>query len=764
MSCHRFTKMCCAFLCGVFLSGATLFSSLTWAQETSLSERPTSLDIVPENAAFYAASMNHAAIHQAIFESRAYQRLEDSPVGKKMRSAYRRGKRRGWDQFGDNPFRMFLEGYADSIGSDGGKIAMSMLKQIFGNEIFIYAHDDWNSAEHAVSQLYTELIPLISRLDLDEPDARQELERAIRDNLAGVNTPTLVMGTVMDHPEQIESLLSMADNFMELMLSRSDELGFVDDAYEVLKDEDRYLLSFRIAGDSIPWDSILDRAPEFDFLSDVFQDKSLAVAFGVQGSYLILTVGPSLDHLDTLGEGPLLIQSPKFKPLAEAAKTYPIQSVAYVSEKTVRSQQRSQIGMIDYLVSLAEVALRSEWDDHPFVDRLLEQLRPDAEQFKTDLAAILPTPGAFLSFAYLHPEGIEGYIYDWSENRTLDDSQPLDLLKHIGNQPTFVIAGREKADHGQFEFVKKWGAKLFGYVETIVPDLIEDEENVTLFNDAMTQVKPILKRALETTEQELIPATKNGQNAIVIDFASRRESWHSEMPATGHAVPIPAAAILIEVHDREKIERAGTQYLACARDFLDFLKGFPDLDIPDDFEIPDPVELPLPGAVRYAYELPEEFQLDESLAPHALLSDHWLALAYSIDQSDAFLYPHSATFWGPMQDLDQPRMLAMFYDHLALVDALEAWAQYGLQLARDQGESLDLVNHAESDLLDFEEAELLESLDRVFDFVKCFHGYSSSTTMQDGVQVTHFSNAFSRCCGTLDWFPSGLVAERLSTI
>ena len=48
----------------------------------------SSLTIVPQDASFYWASMNHSAQWSGLIKSNAYQQLLGSPVGEKMRRAY----------------------------------------------------------------------------------------------------------------------------------------------------------------------------------------------------------------------------------------------------------------------------------------------------------------------------------------------------------------------------------------------------------------------------------------------------------------------------------------------------------------------------------------------------------------------------------------------------------------------------------------------------------------------------------------------------
>ncbi|MFO0455768.1 MAG: hypothetical protein ACK5Z0_07135, partial [Planctomycetota bacterium] len=51
----------------------------------------SSLDFAPADTAFYFATSSHQQIWNSFVQSRAYAALKDTPAGRKMRKAYRKG-------------------------------------------------------------------------------------------------------------------------------------------------------------------------------------------------------------------------------------------------------------------------------------------------------------------------------------------------------------------------------------------------------------------------------------------------------------------------------------------------------------------------------------------------------------------------------------------------------------------------------------------------------------------------------------------------
>ena len=724
-------------LCGLF---ATI--------DVAAQETPSSLSIVPRSASFYMASMNHKAQYEAVTNSRAYQQLMDSPVGEKMRRAYRNGRRRGWDQFGENPFRDYLEGYAATLGSAPGRLGMTFLREIFRNEFFVYAGSDWNDAADAIGSAYGEVFQLMQGRDPSEFDEEfiQQLIPVLKEQLADVNTPTIVLGTVLDEPARIESLLDMAEMGLDqAMLQMPEEMDYLHQAFEMIKDDGINLMSFTLTSDMIPWEQISDPdiEPYLPDIQDILENKSINVSFGIKDVYLLISIGPSNEHILSLGNGALLIDHPKMSAVKDAlAAGKRLTGVSYSSDELMQ-RSGDLDGLIQYLVMGLETGLRESGESDE-IEALIDQIQSDADELSADLAEFSAQPGAHVSYSFLNAEGIEGFTYDWSENRSLDDSQPLTVLQHVGPDPALVFAAHENTNSAaEYAFARKWAGKLWDYAEHHLPRYTESGEQIEMVHQFMSQLKPILKRMDATTAERFIPATDGCQFALVCDLSTTHSTWHVQMPDADVPVALPGIAVAIEIQDADQIRAAGSEYLDSAKELLALLREMPEWELPSEFRISDPLSRKIGDADMYYYEIPDEAGLTGAIVPHALLSDEWLMFGFMAEQTPAMMNRHTPVFFGPLADIQRPAMSATYFDNRQWVDALYGWGQYALQLAREEGAELALQNHAESDQLDFSEAELLESLDCLVEFIKCFHGYSSISYMQNGVQVKHYQWKFA---------------------
>jgi len=723
------------------------------AQDSQDQQRPTSLEIVPETASFYMASMNHAAQYDAFVQSNAYQKLMDCEVAKRMRKAYRKGRRNGFGQFGwNNPFAEYLGGYAESVGSVPGKMVINYLRDIFGNEVFVYGDQDWMDMSRAVSDFYKEAGVTMESMDpnnMDEETIRGLLQLG-RKHMAGVNTPRLVMGTVLDAPGGTKSLLQMAElGIDEIMTQIPDEMDYVIDAYEVIERGDLYMLTFQVDSEMLPWED-LEGDPEFapfmDDIKAILAGKTINVSLGVKGRYLLLSIGPDNQHVMNLGKGKRLVDLPRLKPLKDAAAQHPITTVNYVSEELARFNYESIPGMIDMVSQMIDVGIRAGMAEAggqaEGLAGLSDDLKADAQELKQDLLEHLPKPGAYLGFSYMFEKGFEGYIYNWAENKYLDDSAPLTIVDYMGQNPAMFAASRDSGDQRQYEIARKWLARVVDRVLKYGPEMAPNDREAQMFRDLGGEVREILSTLADSTQSNLLEATGGSQSALIMDFTTAKDSWHDMMPESYIDLPIPSLAVVIEHDNSEKIVATGSSYLKATRDVVEMIRQIPGSDVPDEFQIQDPLTKSAFGGDLYFYEFPIQAGLDNSLAPHALIRDDLLLLGYSMDQTERLLQGKAPSLNGLLADRTQNAMSVAYYNNRELVNALHAWFKYGIRVAKDDGLEISLDQDVEDDTLAFQEPELMEALNHVLDLVKCFESCSSMSYMEDGVQVTRYQMLF----------------------
>ena len=754
---RQFYRLLSSFVIFVSLSVGSIANAQGTSSKPSSSDATSSLDIVPQTATVYVASINHELLWNSFVNSNAYKQLNESPAGKKMKRAYRRGLSAGWEQFGDNPIRHYLEGYANSIDSIPGKLVMPYLNQVFGEEVFFYIDSDWHDFTKSLDTAFRELQPMFEKMSTSEPDlsAIKEMLIAARPHFKDVRVPTVVFGAVVSEPELFTGLIDLAQTGIDAASnSIPEEFQYLLDGIESVTNESIRSLSFTIRGDKVPWDELASASDELaELLPEIkllLADKSVAVNLAVKGKLLLLSFAADSQHLKSLGAGPLLVDHELMSPVKKARKEGKrLTGVSYASEQTMRNSMDSA-ATIETLMGFATNGIRTlESDVFPadLREKLIAEMQSDVKQLTVDMNKILPKAGALIGYSFVSEEGIEGYQINHSENITLDASKPLTLTQHVGPSPALLAINRDKSSVQQYELVRKWGGRLMEYVQKYVPDMMEDEEDATHAMMVIDQVFPILKKLDAVTAEKLVPNTQNGQLAMVLDFSIAKTSWAAAMPPAETPLPFPGFSIVMEISDADAIKQAGEAYLSAAREFLAFAKEMSGGEIPDEVQIPDPVSKKLGDAEMFYYAIPPEAGIDSSVAPHAVISNKLLVLGFSEEQSKNIFKANSPKLFGPAGETGNAMSLT-FMDNRQVINALDAWTQYGLEQAKREAGSIELKTGSETTALDMTEDEIHATIASGMNFAKCFVGFSSRSYEKDGAQITHYLLKFQDVPGS----------------
>src|SRR4029079_4384969 len=95
-------------------------------------------------------------------------------------------------------------------------------------------------------------------------------------------------------------------------------------------------LTLRLDGSMIPWDEIREKAndledDQFNEIKDAVSKQTIAIALGIEDEFVVLSVGPSTDHLEKIGQGPTLADQAALKPIQQHAGERVV-GISYVSK------------------------------------------------------------------------------------------------------------------------------------------------------------------------------------------------------------------------------------------------------------------------------------------------------------------------------------------------------------------------------------------------------------------------------------------------
>lgn len=762
----------CAVLLFALLTAALSPSSFLRGQTPAATPAPStvssSLDLAPADTAFYLATSSHRQLWQAITESRAYAALKESPAGRKMRKAYRKGLSRGWDQFGENPLRYYLEGYANSLDSVQGKVVLPYLERLLANELFIYADSKAVTFLNSFFAYYDELnTALLEAAEgEDSPELWQLIEGLGEKHLSQLEVPTIVVGAIADEPEVFVGFLELMNNGMQQALAQDPEQMQVLSRLVRYRSEgttvaDRLAwFGFEVDSDQLPWDELALVDPDLGTVLEAFEPlytgKRFVLAFAVRGEVVLFTLAPSFDHLQKLGSGPLLVDQPQLKPLQEArASGRPLCFASYQSAEFVRLSQstwddlaKGAANLFNQIVAAGQSELLSESE----LLGLMESFRSEARQFASEMKAFESTPGARLSFGQLTPEGIEGFAYEFDQPAENGNTQPLRLPGQLRAAPLLAAFTRDQSTAEQWQIISKYASKLFTSLEEYGPLLAEDLEQAEISAIVLDQLTPLLRSLSETTFGRLLPQLTGEEWGLIVDLSIARSSWHAAMPPAATPLPLPGAVLMMSVKDTAAMQEVGSRYLEIARQALEDVKEIGGGEIPEALEIPDPTRTILAQGTQFSFPLPAEMGLTADWLPHAAINEQLLAIGYFPELTSRLLNPvapgqsngpaPTGRWFGPAAEQGGSTGL-LFLDNQQLGNAVELWTRYGLEQAGAAGKSLGFDPEAESSDLNLSPEEVEATLAAGFNFYRCFGGYSSRTFHSGNQRVRHSLWQFS---------------------
>ncbi|REJ97601.1 MAG: hypothetical protein DWQ35_01685 [Planctomycetota bacterium] len=702
-----------------------------------------SLKLVPEDASAYTAFLRLREQFDLVANSNWWAKISESDKYK--------GAMMMWEMMASNPGSPAGELQEALKNPDNAKL-YELLKGMVSDEVFMYTGANAaeafelmqriNNANNAASlEATAEFQRQLENADdfgnLDYPDPGINMMRAVLQTLAEdtdrVAVPEMLLGFKTDDTDEAERQLRRLEAYVTVILENEPDAAMLRgrvDRQEIGEGEFLVLTldGAMIPWDQAPWDRLSDKPSEFDEVVDKITASELVIAIGVHKGYVMLSVGPSLAHVEKLGSGTSLADSPRLAPVAAMGeKRFTL--VSY-SDAAMNAALGWSEGDLDAFADMAKSFLMmSELDDDA-----QQAVLAEIPEIKKDLASMMPDMGDRLTVGFLNGRGYEMMSYDWGTNKLLDGSQPLSLLNHLGGKPILAFAGRGVHRPQDYEMVVKWLTRTSKFFEKhVVPTMDDDDQEA--YAQVVEVAYPALRQADKVTREMLIPSMADGQFAFVIDAEATSPLWHVAIPDFGRDMPMAMPALVTGLSDSEQFAKALGEYKRLFVETYEKLRElepeeFPPLDVPEaQQETHEAVDF-------YSYALPMELGVDEKVTVTLGIHEKFALMGLLPEQLKRLAKPTPLVADSvPLKDLSRPLAAATYFDLHALSDAVRPWVEetviMQMQMGGDLGDFGDFDD-------EFNEAlDVTEQIEFWFSVVRVVHGFSSATYMEDGATVTH---------------------------
>ncbi len=567
-----------AAACAV-LAMAELAAGPVTAAETA--KLPASLELVPENAAFYSSMLRNREQFEAITNSHAWAKLKAMPVVQMGMALYNMQAATHPDS---PPGRLQTALQDPEVQKD-----LSLLGDLVSDEVFIYGDksmvDFVDLAQRLVGAMrYGPIMLQLSGKGHHVPPNKIQsmvFLSALAENAQLLKAPDMVLGFKVHDAAEVKQGLKRLEKQANTLLEENPTLK--GRLTKTAVGGTQYL-TFSLDGNMLPWDEAsLDRFREIEATKgDVdkvvarLKQMTLVIAVGLRGDYLLVSIGSSTDVLARLGQGKHLAERPELTPLQKFADKR-LTGVDYLS-KAMSVRIASNKENIDELLKTADALLPLA--KLPAGEQ--EQIRKDAAELAADLKQVIPEPGAMLGLGFLTDRGIETYQYTWGEQWMLDGSKPLSLLQHVGGNPAIAAVNRGKVSVANYDRFVKWVGVGYRYFEKYaVPQMQEKERGQ--YRKAMISLLPLFGRLNQTTRDKLLPALADGQIGLVIDTKLKSKQFFQGMPAAADPLPMVEPALIFGVSDAELLRQACAEYKDIFNAMIDMVRKIEGSERPARF-------------------------------------------------------------------------------------------------------------------------------------------------------------------------------------
>jgi len=500
------------------------------------------------------------------------------------------------------------------------------------------------------------------------------LLETLQENSDLLRIPTGMVGWRISDDERANFQLQRLESIVRLAFIQAPELA---ERFERQKIGDGDFLTLNLDGSLIPWDELdLEEIEfeqgEFDELREKLEDLTLVISVGIRDDFLLFSIAESTEHLENLGEGPLL------KDRDEIAKLRPyfdrrVTSISYVCEALIQTASGYQRN-IDSITNSARMGLTlsgaNEDDANEFLEKVESHLQEGYE--------LLPQPGATAAVEFMTDTGYEAITYSWGTDPTLNADSPLTLLNHLGGSPLFALVRRDRQSPESVQ----WVADLFdlgvqGFEQFGLPNL--DDEGQAQYVVISKVVYPILDEMYEVVVEKLLPALEDGQFAILADSKLKSRQWVVMAPPSNEPLPMLEPAMLIGVTDANLLREAMGDFRLLINQMLTELHELFPNEAPQ-FQIPEIISEEIAGGTSYFYPIPAGI-VDPQLQPNAALGEHVAVVSISQNHSARLLTSSELKIADLPSDSDQDLGQVIVLNCPLFVDTLVSWADYGLDVA-----------------------------------------------------------------------------------
>lgn len=634
------------------------------------------LDMAPIDADIFIGGMNMARQWERLQASQLYYEVSQTRI---VQSLVTRWKGE-WEA---------REGQVGQIRSTiQNPNIMSLLEMgadMVSQEVFMFADGKLSELVLQLNEIVEEVTSISANggdpLETQEEmtDFFMSLPKAEIDDL---RIPLIVQGFKISNTDRVLDKLDQLEGILRLGLSAIPDAAVYAEGLERIEDSRGTRLAWTLDSDMISWELFAD-SEDYDpdvleKVQDLLDGRQICITLGLVDSYFILGLSESAEELSELGTTESLMTHDDMKPV-KAVDSQAMTGVSYVSDTYM--DVYFQTSLQDFFTRNSRaVLIQLENQVEGELQDLLESIPEDLAWLDDTIGALIPDFKGQTSVSYLTDLGSESVTYNRTEDVVFDALKPLPILEQLGNNPVAFLSFRLQ-DHPEYfaasrKIVQKLKDYLVVYLESDFMDEGQREKAKATFDKAW----PLLTEWADIWEQNFLPALRDGQHAFVLSSGNLESAqWWKDMPISSTPLPLPEIAIVTGFSSNSGMIEAWDKLLNWFDRCLEVVRQTKPDSVPLNYQIPRPVESQTNGGVRFAYSIPDDCPVPQTMAPQAIFTDSFMISSYSDLQAQSLAITQKSGIENPLLLPSEPKASAA-YIHLGKLSELALpWVTYGIE-------------------------------------------------------------------------------------
>jgi hypothetical protein len=403
-----------------------------------------------------------------------------------------------------------------------------------------------------------------------------------------------------------------------------------------------------------------------------------AVSVGVHKGYVLLSLGPTNDHLAEFGRGMLLVDRPELAPV-RALSGRPLTQIAFVSGKFQSLNSYFNPDDLDMFARRGKQLVSKA----PLDLDVKRRVQADIDEAAADLKRFAPDFGPATSVSFLTERGYETFGYDWTKYPNSPADAPLDVLRHVGGSPLLVAAGATPLRVESYELASKWYRKVNRYFEEFGVARMSPEERER-YDEVVKKLAPLGEQFDKITREKLLPALAGGQTALVVDARLGDKSWFQALPPADGEMKLVQPALVMTTSDAKKSAEALADYRKLAVELLAQVRLLAP-DPPEEFpEVPEPKTQDTPEGKLVVFPLPEDLGASPRLGFNYGISEQVVAFSLAPEHTALLLKATPPKLDVPAGDLERKLTGVFCVDVAGLTDAIVPWIKFAQQVSGEE--------------------------------------------------------------------------------